>query len=684
MHSLRRHAVAAENVEGAGMTPITELRLRLFHAGFHPVPCAGKIPAGKGWQEKINTNDDEIALWEKVFPQATNTGLLTRFMPTIDVDVTNPEAADAIETLARDRFGETGDILVRFGQAPKRAIPFRTDAPFKKVAVGLVSPSGVSERLEILGDGQQVIADGVHPTSGKPYAWRHDLAPGGIAHADLPPLQATDATMFAADVAELLVAEYGYSLPLGAGQARPGVTGQGQGRSWDDLLAAIGSGAAGLHDSLRSVASKMAARGWDAGDAASFLYALMDHAQQPRHPEWAKRRGEIPGIIQSGFAKFTKPGTAAPQVFTWHFHGDPGVVEQRAHLVRDLLPEVGAGLISGQWGTYKTFTALDLAGSVMSGQPFAGFPVVRKGGVLFVAVEGAAELPVRLGAVVKRRLGDGVKAPFGWVENCPRLLDPKEIPALIAMVQAGAARLLADHGVPVALIVFDTAGKAAGYTQTGDENDAIAARIINGAMTALANAVKTCVVGIEHFGKDATIGTRGSSGKEADCDFVLALLAEKDTAGSVTNPRLAIRKRKTGENGLEFPFTVETVETGEAETTLVINWSPAGATAAKPKGDSWSKATKLLRQVLMNMLASAGQDIRPYADGPIVRGVDRELVRAEFYKSKPADGDAKQRAEARRKAFNRSTDQAHERELVGIREIEGVTWIWLAKPTEGA
>ena len=74
-----------------------------------------------------------------------------------------------------------------------------------------------------------------------------------------------------------------------------------------------------------------------------------------------------------------------------------------------------------------------------------------------IVTEGAAEIPVRLAAIVEHRmrLDDGVKAPFGWIESCPRLLDPKAIPALIAMTQAGADRMLAEHGVPVALIVIE-------------------------------------------------------------------------------------------------------------------------------------------------------------------------------------------------------------------------------------
>ena len=44
----------------------------------------------------------------------------------------------------------------------------------------------------------------------------------------------------------------------------------------------------------------------------------------------------------------------------------------------------GHGLISGQWGTGKTFVAFDLAAALMTGQPFVGHTVKRQCGVLLI------------------------------------------------------------------------------------------------------------------------------------------------------------------------------------------------------------------------------------------------------------------------------------------------------------
>ena len=83
------------------LTP-TALRLKLLANGYAPLPIEGKRPPLKGWQKKTETNAAEIELWEKVYPQATNTGILTQLTPTLDIDITNPEPAEAVEALARE------------------------------------------------------------------------------------------------------------------------------------------------------------------------------------------------------------------------------------------------------------------------------------------------------------------------------------------------------------------------------------------------------------------------------------------------------------------------------------------------------------------------------------------------------------------------------------------------------
>src|SRR5262245_49774775 len=112
-----------------------DLRLALKAHGHSPIPCNGKRPLLDAWQTKLDASDDEIAHWG-----GGNTGILTERTSAFDIDILHDDAAVAVEDLAREWLDGRGTILVRFGQAPKRAIPFRTPTPFAKFAVNLTDP----------------------------------------------------------------------------------------------------------------------------------------------------------------------------------------------------------------------------------------------------------------------------------------------------------------------------------------------------------------------------------------------------------------------------------------------------------------------------------------------------------------------------------------------------------------
>jgi hypothetical protein len=147
-------------------------RQRLLISGYSPIPCIDKAPPLPEWEKQLSATPDQIKQWSDTFPFATNAGVLTRLVPTIDIDILNPEAAQAVEDLVRERHEEHGKILTRFGKPPKRAIPFRTDEPFKKITVNLIAPDGdTKQKIELLADGQQFIVAGIHPDTRKSYGW---------------------------------------------------------------------------------------------------------------------------------------------------------------------------------------------------------------------------------------------------------------------------------------------------------------------------------------------------------------------------------------------------------------------------------------------------------------------------------------------------------------------------------
>jgi AAA domain len=372
-----------------------------------------------------------------------------------------------------------------------------------------------------------------------------------------------------------------------------------------------------------------------------------------------------------------------PDEFAFHWHGEISVADSRPWLIQDVIPEVGSGLVAGQWGTLKTFAVLDMANAIMTGQNFIEFEVVRRGGVLFIAAEGGSEITIRLQGVLDEKNGP-TTAPFVWTESCPILSEKNAVKRLTAMATAAAAQLKERFDLPLVLIAIDTIVAAAGHTREGADNDTTASQVIMRVMAQLARNMNCFVVGLEHFGKDVNTGTRGSSVKEGSTDVVVAMLGEKNTAGQITNTRLALRKRRGGENGLEFPFKGRVVDMGtdtrgKQMSTLVLDWGVKDE-APKAAKDDWGngKGLRLLRQAMMGLLVDCGKEIRPWAEGPTVRALDAELVRAEFYKGYFAEGAtpaAKQTA--RRQAFHRAVAAAADKGVIVTRVMGETTYVWL-------
>jgi len=379
--------------------------------------------------------------------------------------------------------------------------------------------------------------------------------------------------------------------------------------------------------------------------------------------------------------KHSQSAVKPPAILRYRCHRDANDPTPK-YLVKNLLPETGMGLLSGQWGTYKSFIALKLAGAIATAQPFAGYAVKRQGAILYLACEGAGELPARLEALSAEEHGNKI-LPIYYCDASIRLLDHTGVASIIATAKQVDADAQRDHKLPLVLIVIDTVISAAAFAKTGDENDSTVGAKLMAALSTVSQATGTFVLGIDHFGKVAETGTRGTSAKEDAADVVLALLAAKSISGEVTNPTLCVRKRRGGPAGIEHPFkrkavTIGEDEDGEPVTSLTIEFDTIAAPAAS-SDTKWTRSLGTLRRILMTLLADAGEDVFPFADGPMVRAVRLDLARSEFYRQYVfADGDRAKKMTASRKAFHRAVTAAKDRGLVVVREIDGTDFVWLA------
>ena len=132
-----------------------------------------------------------------------------------------------------------------------------------------------------------------------------------------------------------------------------------------------------------------------------------------------------------------------------------------------------------------------------------------------------------------------------------------------------------------------------------------------------------------------------------------------------------------------------------ADHHMVVDWLPAGTSRRQharrrrsPPRDPWAETKRQdqrqrmlrLKRVLMEILADQGVDLPIPPDGPVVRMVDQELVRELFYSHTPAEGTPKQKRQLRRMQFNRALGWAEDQQLIGINEIDEVTYLRLTRP----
>jgi hypothetical protein len=115
--------------------------------------------------------------------------------------------------MARERFEERGRILVRIGLAPKRAILLCTDEPFAKLTANFVAPNDSEHKIEVLANGQQIVVQGIHPNTRRPYSW-FGGEPGPVERDELPRVCEADMRSFLNDAVRVLREQYDFKIAL--------------------------------------------------------------------------------------------------------------------------------------------------------------------------------------------------------------------------------------------------------------------------------------------------------------------------------------------------------------------------------------------------------------------------------------------------------------------------------------
>jgi RecA-family ATPase len=239
--------------------------------------------------------------------------------------------------------------------------------------LALAAPNGSRAEIEILGDGQQFIVDGIHPDTKTAYRW-HGGEPWTIRADELPYVSEDTARQFLHDAEKLLSEQFGYAPVVAApvnGEAKADTLLFDQlycgGADWPQLMARVRAGVE-LHDTLCSLSMSAVASGMNEGAAVRMLQALMAGSTAPHDERWRSRYDDISRLVRSA----VKKRGAAPggehvaeageteitflDLATWDAEPAP----PRQWAVLDRIPLRQPTLLSGEGAVGKTLLALHL------------------------------------------------------------------------------------------------------------------------------------------------------------------------------------------------------------------------------------------------------------------------------------------------------------------------------------
>jgi hypothetical protein len=370
--------------------------------------------------------------------------------------------------------------------------------------------------------------------------------------------------------------------------------------------------------------------------------------------------------------------STGPATRGWRFLTEHKVTAP-AMLIKGIAPYRGILFIGGQSGAGKTFVACHMANSLASANPFFERAVKERVASAIVSKEGTDNIGNRLTADAQARGLDIKQLPIAWRGDLPEIKTAEDVDRVVKELLELADKVKARFGVRCGASFFDTI--AANFQMEDENSNAEGAKVI-GKLREFEAKTQGLVVPVHHYGKQDAAGLRGGSAWRAGADVVLSVLADRDDrTGKVSGRELALAKARDGLEGPIAPFELKAHELGidddgEPFCSLVVIPGEPGQSVVRskrPKADT--RSTLAFREAVIEATDAAGRDIRIRADGPVMRAVDVQSVRAEFYRRYvTAEDDPKKAAEAKKKAFRRLLDKLPPDLAVATQDSH--EWLW--------
>lgn len=218
--------------------PIIPAGARLSPGSKIPPESLGKIPGWRGregwygfdWR-KFSATARNLERFDSWYADRTapTVGIDSRELLGVDVDVDHPEGAEIVRNCACELLHWAPPVRTR-PNSKKLLLCFRLDLKrttrlVTKIRRVFEDADGNRHALEVLGDGQQWLMEGEHP-SGVLYAWEHNTRPVDLGWDNVPLVTADDIDAFVTEATTRLTAA-GFTLVKASGL----ITGSGSTRS---------------------------------------------------------------------------------------------------------------------------------------------------------------------------------------------------------------------------------------------------------------------------------------------------------------------------------------------------------------------------------------------------------------------------------------------------------------------
>lgn len=538
------------------------------------------------------STEEDLTRWQTM---GAGTGIKTgNGLIAIDADTLNEQYAKTILEAVQRHFGK---LPVRIGRYPKALYLCRTTEPLRytRVEFGELDDKGrLKDRVEVLSDGRQFVASGIHPNTGKPYTWPQ----GTAAYDDLPAFPAASVIAFLHDLrgrlpaAKPLIQEGAQTevdqaslrgspdIVRKAVELTPNTSEHFPTReSYRDFGYAIKAALPYSEAEAFDIFSEWCAR-WKDGDNDPGVIEADWRRMKPPYRRGANWLFEL--AEQHAPNKFSKAEVFFQPITEDASPFDAGPIDQNAlekpqpveikwispqewhgvepplrkWIVEGAVPDGEVTLLTGAGGVGKTLLAQQFATCVAKGIPFLGLPTIQGNVMAFLCEDSEDELHIR-----QRDINASLCLDMTDVANTLRIASRKYMDNLLvlwdrnngAMKRAAVwHRLCTDaKAFKAKVLIVDTIADTFG----GNEIDRAQVRqFVQSCLGRLAQEIGGAVVALGHpsrAGQSSGEGTSGSTAWHASVRSRLYLEhATKD--GSGVFRKLTNKKANYGPQGDVF------------------------------------------------------------------------------------------------------------------------------------